>query len=180
MVVASSVLAAAFALAYGVLPFARHWSAREDLIAMRAEQVARLRWLSTHETELRQVAATRTTHVVGAARPQLLTGRSPALAASRLQTLLQSYADDAGITVSQLNVSGSADSVVAGVASIPATLTAVGDIHGVADFVSRVQHGGTLMDVREIGISPNPALRGELLQLSVTLRAPYGIREAEQ
>jgi hypothetical protein len=43
----------------------------------------------------------------------------------------------------------------------------------VSGFISRLQHGTTLIDIREIGVSPNPALRGELLQLSLVLRAPY-------
>lgn len=177
--IASTVLAVAVVFTYGVLPFVRHWSAREALIATRAEQVARLRWLATHQTELQQVAASRAAQASSVARPRLLSGRSPALAASLLQTIVQGYADEAGITVSQLNVSGAADSSAAGVTSVPATLSAVGDIYGVADFVSRVQHGTTLIEIREIGVSPNPALRGELLQLSLSLRAPYGPRGAE-
>src|SRR4029450_2583993 len=54
--VAGAVLGAALILAYGILPYARRWSAREDLIATRAEQVARLRWLAEHEPELRRAA----------------------------------------------------------------------------------------------------------------------------
>ena len=178
--IAAVVLAVAVTLTFGVRPFARHWSEREALIAMRAEQVARLRWLTAHQTDLQQVAASRTAQSISLARPKVLTGRSRALAASALQTIVQTYADEAGITVSQLNVSGAADSsAAAGVASVPATLSAVGDIVGVADFVSRIQHGATLIDIRELGISPNPALRGELLQLSLVLRAPYAARVAE-
>lgn len=169
----------AFVFAYGIVPFARHWSAREELIVTRAEQVERLRWLASHEADLQQAATIRASHTAGAARPRILTGRSPALAASVLQTVLQGYADDAGITVNQLNVSGAVDSTTAGMPSIPVTVSAVGDIYGVADFVSRIQHGTTLLDVREVGISPNPALRGELLQLSLVIRAPYGARGAE-
>lgn len=161
-------------IAYGILPFARRWSAREDLIATRAEQVSRLRWLATHEPELRDAAAVRLARAGSVERPRLLTGRSPALAASALQTLVQSYADEAGITVRELNVAGSPDSVSSGsTESIPATVSAIGDIWGVSNFLSRIQHGTTLIDIREIGVSPNPALRGELLQLSLVLRAPY-------
>src|SRR5689334_1807878 len=78
---AGAVLAAAVLFAYGVLPFVRRWSEREDLIAMRASQVARLRWLTAHEAELRQAATDRLTRAVGVGRPRLLAGRSPALAA---------------------------------------------------------------------------------------------------
>ena len=160
--------------AYGILPLARRWSAREELIATRAEQVARLRWLAAHEPELRRLAAARLARAGSVERPRLLAGRSPALAASALQTLVQGYADEAGVTVRELNVAGSPDSAASnGAEAIPATVSAVGDIWGVSNFVSRIQHGTTLIDVREIGVSPNSALRGELLQLSLVLRAPY-------
>ncbi|HUQ83228.1 MAG TPA: hypothetical protein VM076_18895 [Gemmatimonadaceae bacterium] len=172
--IAGTVLAVAVLFAYGILPFARRWSAREDLIAMRASQVARLRWLTEHEAPLRQAAAERLTRAIGIGRPRLLAGRSSALAASALQTLVQGYADEAGITVRELNVAGAPDSTSSGTESIPATVSAIGDIWSVSDFVSRLQHGTTLVEIREIGVSPNSALRGELLQLSLVLRAPYG------
>ena len=171
---ALAVLASAVLVVYGILPYARRWSAREDLIAMRAEQVARLRWLAANEASLQNATATRLARTTGVERPRLLSGRSPALAASALQTVVQSYADEAGITVRELNVAGAPDSAAAGIESIPATVSAIGDIWSVADFVSRLQNGATLIDIREIGVSPNPALRGELLQLSLVLRAPYG------
>ena len=173
--IAGAVLGFALLFAYGILPYARRWSAREDLIATRAEQVARLEWLAAHEPELRRAAAERIARAGNGDHPRLLTARSPALAASSLQTLVQGYADESGVTVRELNVAGAPDSAsVAGAETIPATVSAIGDIWGVSSFVSRLQHGTTLIDVREIGVSPNPALRGELLQLSLVLRAPYG------
>lgn len=171
--IALAVLATAVLVVYGILPYARRWSAREDLIAMRAEQVARLRWLAANEASLQKASAARLAESTGIERPRLLGGRSAALAASALQTVVQGYADEAGLTVRELNVAGAPDSASAGVESIPATVSAIGDIWSVTDFVSRLQHGTTLIDIREIGVSPNPALRGELLQLSLVLRAPY-------
>ena len=172
--IALAVLATAIVVVYGILPYARRWSAREELIAMRAEQVGRLKWLVANESSLEKTVAARIAQGTGVERPRLLAGRSPALAASALQTVVQSYADEAGITVRELNVAGAPDSAAAGVESIPATVSAIGDIWSVTDFVSRLQHGSTLIDIRELGVSPNPALRGELLQLSLVLRAPYG------
>lgn len=172
--IAGTVLGVAMLVTYGILPFARRWSAREDLIATRAEQVARLRWLAEHEPELRRAAAQRLTRVGSVDRPRLLAGKSPALAASALQTLVQSYADESGVTVRELNVAGGPDSTSSGGEAIPATVSAIGDIYGVSGFVSKLQHGATLIDIREIGVSPNPALKGELLQLTLVLRAPYG------
>jgi len=172
--IAGAVLGLAVLFAYGILPFARRWNAREELIATRAEQVARLTWLAEHEPELRRAAADRLTRVGSMERPRLLAARSPALAGSALQTLVQGYADETGVTVRELNVAGPSDSTSAvGAEAIPATVSAIGDIWGVSNFVSRLQHGTTLIDIREIGVSPNPSLRGELLQLSLVLRAPY-------
>ena len=171
--IAGVVVSVAMVFAYGILPYARRWSAREDLIATRAEQVARLKWLAEHEPELQKAAAERIARSGSVERPRLLAGRSPALAASALQTLVQGYADEAGITVRELNVAGAPDSSSVTSEAIPATVSAIGDIWGVSGFVSRLQHGSTLIDIREIGVSPNPALHGELLQLSLVLRAPY-------
>jgi hypothetical protein len=86
---------------------------------------------------------------------------------------VQGYADESGVTVREMNVAGALDSTSAGGDAVPATISAIGDIWGVSSFVSRLQHGTTLIDIREIGVTPNPALRGELLQLSLVLRAPY-------
>lgn len=171
--VAALVLATALIVAYGIVPLARRWSAREDLIATRAQQVARLRWLTEHESELQRAASEQLARAGSIERPRLLAGRSPALAASALQTLVQGYADESGVTVRELNVAGAPDSASTGADAIPATVSAIGDIWGVSNFVARLQHGTTLIDIREIGVSPNPALRGELLQLSLVLRAPY-------
>ena len=103
-----------------------------------------------------------------------LASSASALAASALQALVQGYADESGVTVRELNVAGAPDSVsLGGAEAVPATVSAVGDVWGVSNFVSRIQHGTTLIDIREIGVSPNSALRGELLQLSLVLRAPY-------
>ena len=170
--VAATVLATALVVVYGILPFARRWSAREELIAMRTSQIARLEWLAAHESELQSAAAVRIAGVGSVERPRTLSARSPALAASALQTLVQGYADEAGITVRELNVAGATDSVSTSEA-IPASVSAIGDIYGLSGFLSKLQHGTTLVDIREITISPNPALRGELLQFSVVLRAPY-------
>ena len=170
--IAASVLATALVIVYGVLPFARRWSAREELIAIRTSQIARLEWLAEHESQLQSAAAVRIASVGSVERPRTLSARSPALAASALQTLVQGYADESGVTVRELNVAGATDSVSTSEA-IPATVSAISDIYGLSAFLSRVQNGTTLIDIREISISPNPALRGELLQFSVVMRAPY-------
>ena len=149
---AVSVLATALIVVYGVLPFARRWSAREELIAMRTSQIARLRWLAEHESQLQSAAAVRIASVGSVERPRTLSARSPALAASALQTLVQGYADEAGVTVREPNVAGATDSISTSEA-IPATVSAISDIYGLSTFLSRLQHGTTLVDIREITIA---------------------------
>src|SRR5688572_10612997 len=59
IMIALAVLATAVLMVYGILPYARRWMAREDLIAIRAEQVARLRWLAANESALQMASAAR-------------------------------------------------------------------------------------------------------------------------
>jgi len=91
--------------------------------------------------------------------------------------VLQRYADESQLSVSELNVSGEPDSTSVPLAALPATLIALGDVYAVADLLSRVQHGSTLLDVRELTVQVNPARRaaggGELLQLTLLVRAPF-------
>jgi hypothetical protein len=100
-----------------------------------------------------------------------------ALAAGVLQGVLQRYADESQLSVSELNVSGEPDTTAVPLAALPATLIALGDVYGVADLLARVQHGSTLLDVREMTVQVNPARRanggGELLQLTLVVRAPF-------
>jgi hypothetical protein len=106
-----------------------------------------------------------------AAGVRLLRGRTTALAASSLQELLREYARESRIGITRLDVASTpqagADLV------IPATVSAVGDIYGLADLLARLQRGARLIEVRGLTVAPNPALRGELLQISLVLAAPY-------
>jgi hypothetical protein len=54
----------------------------------------------------------------------------------------------------------------------PATLAAQGDIYGIADFLRRLQHGPWLVEITDFSIAPNPVLRGNILQVSIGMRAP--------
>jgi hypothetical protein len=36
-----------------------------------------------------------------------------------------------------------------------------------------IQHGPQLLEIVDLTVRPNPALRGELLQMTVTLRGAY-------
>lgn len=170
---AALVLLAA-AVVYVALPFARRWSAREAVIASKVERLARMRTLVASEPALRSAVALRESRPAPVGQ-QLLQGRTPALAASALQSLVQGYADQSRVTVSQLDVAGAPDSSAGALPTVPATLIAVGDIHGVTELLALLQHGARLLEIREVTVTANPSLRAPqpLLQLSVSLRAPY-------
>jgi hypothetical protein len=56
---------------------------------------------------------------------------------------------------------------------ISASVSATGDVHGLADLLRHIHTGAQLMEIRELDVRPNPALRGELLQVQIVVRAPY-------
>lgn len=160
------------------IPAARQWSDREALISARRGELARLRGLKAAESSLRTAVEARTARA--AEFPQRpVSAATSALAAGVLQGVLQRYADDSQLSVSELNVAGEPDSTSVPLAALPATLIALGDIYGVADLVSRVQNGNTLLEVKELSVQINPARRadgaGELLQVTLTVRAPFVI-----
>jgi hypothetical protein len=49
----------------------------------------------------------------------------------------------------------------------------VGDIYGLTDMLALIQHGPLLLEVTELSVRPNSALRGELLQVTVALRGAW-------
>ena len=173
-----AVAVACVLLIAGAIPLVRQWNDREALIAARGGELARLRGVKEAETVLHAAVDARSTRV--AEFPQRpVSAATAALAAGVLQGELQRYADASQLSVSELNVSGEPDSTAVPLAALPATLIALGDVYGVADLLSRVQHGSTLLEVREVTVQVNPARRatggGELLQLTLVVRAPFVI-----
>ena len=167
-----TVFLTALAAVYGVLPFARRWQDREGVIEAQSQRLTRLRGLITGEAQLRQVVRARTASLA-AGQQRLLSGRTPALAASSLQALLQSYADQSQVTVSRLDVAGAPETKEGALPMIPATVSAIGDIYGISELLALIQHGPQVLEIAELSVRPNPALRGELLQMTVTLRGAY-------
>jgi hypothetical protein len=165
------VSATALILAYGIVPFARRWSAREDAIAAARDQIARLEFVAAHEAELRDATREGDDRLNGG--PRLLSGRTPALAASAMQALLQGYADQSRVTITRLDVAGAPDSVASALPMIPATLSAIGDVYGLTDLLSSIEHGERVLEITGMTIVSNSALKGGLLQLSLAVRAPY-------
>lgn len=169
----------ALLVAYGVLPIVRGWQERESLIAAEATRLAQLRGLVASEGQLAEVVAAGSALLDSGPR-RLLAGRTSALAAAALQSTLQSYADRGLVTVSRLDVAGAPDSTDRAIPVIPATLSALGDIHGVTELLFMIRSEPLHLEIEELILRPNPALRGELLQVTLTLRAPYLLTDLER
>ncbi len=166
-----AVSVAALALAYGVVPFARRWHAREDVIAAETDRLGRLRGLVASEDRLRS-AVDEGARSLASGRQRLLAGRTAALAASTLQAAIQQYADQSQVTVSRLDVAGAPDTG-ADLPMIPATVAAIGDIHGIVELLGLLQNGPLSLEISELTVRPNPALRGQPLQMTLVLRGAY-------
>jgi len=161
---------AALILTYGVIPLAQRWSLREERIDAAADRVARLRYLIGHEDDLRKEVSTHDGAASGGGR--ILTGRTTALAASALQSAIRNYASQSGMTINRLDAAGEPDTTSSVLPMIPASLSAVGDIYGLSDFLSLMQHGSPVIEIRDLTIVSSSALREGLLQVSLSLRAP--------
>jgi hypothetical protein len=181
IVIGGATLVVALLISTFLLPAASRWRDREAMIDALRRQRAQLVSLGTHREALEAVVQARAA-ALEALPVRLVHGRTPALAASALQALLQEYASAARVSVTRLDVASggvettdvaSGGEATAGVPAIPATISAVSDIYGLADFLARVEHGGHWLEVAELAVSPNSALRGELLQMSLVVRAPY-------
>lgn len=171
-----AVAVACVLLLWVAIPFVRSWNEREALITARRDELARLAGVTAAAPMLREAVAARSARAQEfAQRP--VEAATAALAAGVLQGIVQRYADDSQMSVSELNVSGEPDSASVALAALPATLIALGDVYGVADLIDRVQHGDTLLEIRELTVQVNPSRRadggGELLQVTMVMRAPF-------
>lgn len=172
--IGAAVSVVALLIAFAVVPFIARWRAREELIAARRDEIARLRNVIRKAPELRGALAS--AEAMASTSPRrVLTARSAALAASELQATLQRLAAAAPLSVSALDVTGEPDSTAVG--AVPASLSAVGDVRAVSAFLAAVRRGPYVMDVSDMRLRPNPSLFGQPLQLSLSLHAPW-IQEA--
>lgn len=168
--IGAAIVATAAIARFVGFPLAARWTAREQLISSSAETLARMRDLVEQETELR--AGLRSREALAGGR-RLVTGRTTALAGSALQVALQSYADRSRVTINRLDLAGSPDTAVsASLASLPVTISAVGDVYGLSEFLSLVEDGSPVIELRQITVASNSSLRGGLLQMSFQLNAP--------
>ncbi len=168
------VLAAVVVLA--VLPLARRWSERESLIAATRQRLARIESIAGREAEL----ADRTRAMearLDATGMRLVRARTVALAAATLQSMVREYARSSVVSVTRLDAAGAPLTVGGTTLALPATISAQGDIYGIADFLRRLQYGPWLVELTDLTIAPNPVLRGNLLQVSIGLRAPIALEQ---
>jgi type II secretory pathway component PulM len=170
--IGAALIVAALLASFVVLPFARRWGEREAAIDARADRLARLQALVRDAPRL--AVSVQSAERALAARPQRVIGaRSAALAASAVQSLLQGYAAESGVQVSRVDVASAPDTA-GGLAAIPATLTATGDVHGLAALLERVEHGPRALEIVDLAVQSVRGPRGEsLLQFSVGVRAPF-------
>lgn len=167
---ALGLLLAAVLVTRGVIPAWKHWSAREQAIDVARDRVARLRALSRDQGQLIAVAQSSQNMPNGAGT---FRGRTPALVASNVQSLLQDFARMSRVSISRLEVLGFADSTASPDSGVRASVSATTDVYGLADFLTRLQASRVVLAVDEVSVTPNPVLRGNLLQVALTVRAPF-------
>lgn len=162
-----------------VAPFVRHWRGREDSIAAKAEQLARLEALAASEDML-QRSAVELRDALGRRDQSLLEGSTVALAGSALQSLVRSYGERSRVSILRLDPAGSAGrdgedgTGSVDVAPIALSLTAEGDIYGLVDLLYYLQNGETLLVVDELRVnSPRGSRAGVLMGWTIRLRGFY-------
>lgn len=168
----AAVAAGGMVLAFVVAPFVRAALDRASAIGAEEVRVGRLRALSQRGAELQQTVGVRTRELESGG-VRLVAGRAAPLAAAALQSLLQEYARMSRVSVTRLDVAADVDSTSAAAQFVPATLSAVGDIYGLAELLGHLRSGAFLLEVRELTVSSTSALRGDLLQLTLGVRAPW-------
>jgi hypothetical protein len=176
-VVAAGALVSTLALltVWVVLPFAHRWQEREAAIVAQETRLMQLRRLVEAEDAARQSLTLRQ-RARDAVRQRLVTGTTPALAASNLQALLQSYADTSRVNLDRVDLvaePGAASDHALPV--IPVRLSGQGDIYGLTGLLNRLQHGEKLLVTDELSINAG-AVAGnqpDLLVFSVRLHGTY-------
>lgn len=169
-----AISAAALGVSLILVPLAEGWSGRETAYAASREQWTRLQGLVAGEAQLRRTLDEQKRAQRGTLE-LLLTGATPALAASNLQALLQQYAEESLAQLNRVDVAGQPKVDRPGLLSVPIMLQGQGDIYALVDFLSRLQHGPRLLVVDEISITSRSAWQSASLKgaqpLSWSIRA---------
>lgn len=172
---AGAIVAMAFSLiAYAGAPLFRNWTEREARISASADQLVTVATLiASQDTLFKTVSALERT---SGTQRQLLTARTPSLAASELQRVMRMYAERSRISIDRLEFSSPDESSTAGAAVIRFTMSAVGDIYGITDFLAMLRSESPVVEVSEMSLISNSALKAGLIQFSATVRAPVVIQ----
>lgn len=160
-------LAGVVVLFAALIPLLGRWRERERTIDEKRSQLAETEWLVAHNDDAPGAAA----------NDQLLAGRSVAVAASTLQSVVQRYADENGLTLNRLDVAELPVASPGSFPMIPCSIAAVGDIYGLTEFLFALNHGRPLVDIREMSVVSSSALGEGVLQISLGIRAPAVVRQ---
>jgi len=153
VVLAGAIVSAiALAVVLLVLPLAHRWAARELAYATSRDQWVRLATLAANTDRLRRTLEERKL-AFAAEEARLVTGATPALAASGLQGLLQRYADESAVQLDRVDVAGRPRHDAPGLLAIPVQLQAQGDIYGLVDFLYRLQRGEKLVVIDDLTLN---------------------------
>lgn len=174
-VVAASAAVAIVALvfAYALVPFYRNWTDREAQVSASAGQLTRLASLIARQDTLSQTVSALQQR--SGRNRQLLAARSSSLASSELQRVMRMFAERSWISIDRMEFS-SVDESAVGTTMIPFTISAVGDIYGITDFLAILRSESPVVEVTEMNLVANTALKAGLIQFSATLRAPVVIQ----
>jgi hypothetical protein len=153
VVIAGAIVSAATLLLAGViLPFADHWSAREAAYAASRGQWVRLSTLVANTDQLRR-ALDAQRMAFAADEDKLVAGATPALAASTLQNVVQTYAGQSAVQLQRVDVAGEAHADKPGLVAIPVELSGTSSVGGLVDFLSRLEHGDKLLVLDEVAVN---------------------------
>lgn len=182
--VGATVSALALTLSMIVLPWLGRVYEREQSIALRAEQLARLEAVAADRSSL-ELGAERLAAGREELGRRLLPGATAAVAASNLQQLLNRLAAGTGLEVQRVDAAG-APTEDGPLLRIPARLTARGDMSGLVQLLHRVQSGEPFLVVdglrvgtgsiatRSPFMQPGPARSTGQLSISLDLYGYYG------
>lgn len=153
------------------MPAVRAWTARESEIALLRDRVQRLSGLQQSATRLRAAADSGETLWSTAPR-RVLRGTTASLAAASLQGALQELAAAQHVEITQLEVLSDSSSGAAS-SALPATLNGFADVYGIAGLLAQLEGGPLALAVQELSVASTSGMRGNLMQIALTVRAPF-------
>ncbi len=158
---------AALLASYVAIPQARRWSEREEMISVRADQLARLQSVLADSSEVHGALAELRSRREAMER-RLLAGPTVAVAASDLQLRLNRYVTDAGMELQRVDAvaQGADDGVLR---RIPAQISVRGDVRGLVSLLAGLQDGDALLAVENLRVSVAPGRPGEPESLTAAI-----------